>query len=355
MTTVRQDLTRTLLSVICLLVLIAGSLWILRPFLGAGVWATMLVVTTWPILKFLEARFGNRRGPAVAVMTVALLLLLVIPLWIAISTIAGYTDEVAAIAKRVAETGLPDPPAWLAKIPIVGDRLFEKLSVWTDAGPAALQAKVGPYLADVAKWTVDRAGSLGGTLLQFLLIVILSAVLFSKGEAAAEGVRRFFRRLAGARGEQSVVLAGKAIRSVALGVGVTAIVQTILGGIGLAVCGVPYASLLTAVILMLCIAQLGPALVLFPIVAWMYWKGDGGWATFLLVWSVVVASLDNFLRPMLIKRGADLPLLLIFAGVIGGLVGFGLVGIFVGPVLLAVTYTLLVAWIDDALGPPADA
>ena len=134
----------------------------------------------------------------------------------------------------------------------------------------------------------------------------------------------------------------------------TAIVQTLLGGIGLAIAGVPFASLLSAVMLMLCIAQIGPSLVLFPAVAWMYWTGDNGWATFLLVWSIVVASLDNFLRPILIKKGADLPLLLIFAGVIGGLLGFGLIGIFVGPVVLAVTYTLLEAWIEDALGK-ADA
>jgi predicted PurR-regulated permease PerM len=101
--------------------------------------------------------------------------------------------------------------------------------------------------------------------------------------------------------------------------------------------------------LVLCIAQLGPALALFPAVAWMYWSGQATWATILLVWSVLVTVLDNFLRPVLIKRGADLPLLLIFAGVIGGLIGFGLVGIFVGPVVLAVSYTLLDAWIADGV------
>jgi predicted PurR-regulated permease PerM len=205
-----------------------------------------------------------------------------------------------------------------------------------------------------AKWILGQAGSLGGMLVQFLLIVILSAIMYSSGEGAARSVRRFGRRLAGERGENSVILAGQAIRGVALGVGVTAIVQTVLGGIGLAIAGVPFASLLSAVMLMLCIAQLGPALVLFPAVGWMYWMGDNGWATFLLVWSLIVGSLDNFLRPMLIKKGADLPLLLIFAGVIGGMLGFGLIGIFVGPVVLAVTYTLLEAWIEDALGK-ADA
>ena len=150
-----------------------------------------------------------------------------------------------------------------------------------------------------------------------------------------------------------MVLAGQAIRAVALGVGVTAVVQTVLGGVGLLIAGVPYAAVLSALMLMLCIAQMGPALVLFPAVGWMFWQGDTTWAVLLLIWSVFVVSLDNFLRPMLIKRGADLPLLLIFSGVIGGLLSFGLIGIFVGPVALAVTYTLMQSWLAETR--PEDA
>ena len=184
-------------------------------------------------------------------------------------------------------------------------------------------------------------------LVQFLLIVAVSAVLYSGGEEAADMVRMFGRRLAGDRGEASMVLAGQAIRSVALGVGVTAVVQTLLGGVGLVIAGVPYAAVLSALMLMLCIAQIGPSLVMFPAVAWMYWSGDHTWATGLFVWSLLVVSIDNVLRPMLIKRGADLPLLLIFVGVIGGLLSFGLIGIFVGPVALAVTYTLMQSWLHE--------
>jgi predicted PurR-regulated permease PerM len=144
-----------------------------------------------------------------------------------------------------------------------------------------------------------------------------------------------------------VVLAGMAIRGVALGVVVTALAQSLLGGIGLALAGVPMAAVLTTLMFILCIAQLGPGLVLIPAVIWVFWSGDSGWGIFLLVWSLAVVSMDNILRPYLIKKGADLPLLLIFAGVIGGMLTLGLVGIFVGPVVLAVTYTLLDAWVDD--------
>ncbi len=350
MSAVRQDLTRTTLAIICILLLIAASLWVLRPFMAATIWATMLVVATWPLLKSLEARFGGRRGPAVMVMTLGMLLLLVVPLWTAIDTIAEHADQVTDAAKQVADTGLPHPPEWVAGLPMIGEKFAASWEKLADSGPAGLLTKLSPYFADAAKWVFGHAGGLGSVLVQILLVLPLSAIMYANGESAARSVHRFGRRLAGERGENSVILAGQAIRGVALGVGVTAIVQTLLGGIGLAIAGVPFASLLSAVMLMLCIAQVGPSLVLFPAVAWMYWTGDNGWATFLLVWSIVVATLDNFLRPILIKKGADLPLLLIFAGVIGGLLGFGLIGIFVGPVVLAVTYTLLEAWIEDALG-----
>jgi predicted PurR-regulated permease PerM len=144
-------------------------------------------------------------------------------------------------------------------------------------------------------------------------------------------------------------LAGQAVRGVALGVVVTALVQSILGGIGLAIAGVPFAAVLTAVMFMLAIAQIGAVPVLALAVVWTYWSVGTGWGTFLLIWTVVVGSMDNFLRPFLIKKGADLPLLLIFIGVVGGLIAFGIIGLFVGPVVLAVAHKLLTAWVDEEI------
>jgi predicted PurR-regulated permease PerM len=184
---------------------------------------------------------------------------------------------------------------------------------------------------------------------QFLLSVMISAILYSNGEMASEGGRRFVRRLGGPRGEDALILAGKAVRGVALGVVVTALVQSILGGIGLAVAGVPAAGILTAVMFILCVAQVGAGVVLIPAVIWLYWSGHNVWGTVLLVVSILVLSLDNFLRPMLIKKGADLPLVLILTGVIGGLIAFGIIGIFIGPVVLAVTYRLLEAWVEGEM------
>ncbi len=189
--------------------------------------------------------------------------------------------------------------------------------------------------------------------MQFLLTVVLSAVFYLNGETAASGVRRFGRRLAGARGDEVVMLAGRAIRAVALGIVVTAVVQSLLAGLGLFVAGIPFAAVLTGITFMCCIAQVGPILVLVPSIAYLYMQGRSGTATLLLVWSVLVLLLDNVMRPILIRKGADLPLLLIFAGVIGGLLSLGVIGLFAGPVILAVTYTLLKAWVEEDL-PSAD-
>ena len=347
---IRHDLARNTLAIICILGLIGLSVWVLLPFLAAAVWATMIVVATWPLFKSLEARLGNRRVLAVMIMSVGMLLLLVLPLWLAIDTIFEHSGQLTAAGKSFAVDGLPPAPEWVKTLPLVGERLAALWAQLDAAGTAEIFAKVTPYAADTGKWVLGQVGGIGGMLIQFLLVVTIAAILYSGGESGARLARRFGRRLAGDRGENSIILAGQAIRGVALGVGVTAIVQTVLGGVGLALAGVPFASLLSAVMLMLCIAQIGPMLILLPAVGWMYWTGDTGWATALLVWSVIVGSLDSFLRPILIKRGADLPLLLIFAGVIGGMLSFGLIGIFVGPVVLAVTYTLTLAWIEDELG-----
>ncbi len=193
-------------------------------------------------------------------------------------------------------------------------------------------------------------GNIGVLLAQFLLTVIIAAVMYANGELATQRLVRFGRRLAGTGGENAVRLAGQTIRGVALGVVVTALAQTIFAGLGLVIAGVPFAGVLTAVMLLLSIAQIGVIPVLGCAVGWLYWTGDSTWGTFLLVWTILAGTMDNFLRPILIRRGADLPLLLIFAGVVGGLLAFGLIGIFVGPVVLAVADALLTAWIDGEPG-----
>lgn len=342
----RGELTRTVLAVLLIAGLIAGSFWILRPFLLAVIWAAMIVVATWPLMLRVQAAL-RRRALAVLVMSGAMVLVFVVPLVLAIEALVGNVDTIKGWAHTLATASIPPPPAWVSDIPLVGEELVEGWTSVAAAGQEGLAARLAPHAAGAAQWLLDALGGVGMLGIQFVLTVMVAVIMYAQGEAARDGIIRFGRRLAGDRGERVVILAGQAIRAVALGVVVTALAQTLLAGVGLIVTGVPFAGLLTAVILLLCIAQIGPILVLAPAILWLYWDDQSLWATVLLVWSIAVAPLDNILRPVLIRKGAELPLLLIFAGVIGGLIAFGIIGLFVGPVVLAVTYTLLREWVAE--------
>jgi predicted PurR-regulated permease PerM len=349
-----NDTARVVLAVLFILALIGSSLWILRPFLVAIVWAGTIVVATWPLMIWLQARLWNKRALAVAVMTLLLLCVLLLPLTFAIGTVVANVDTIIAWAKSLATFKAPPPPGWLADLPFVGGRAIELWNRVAGEGLEDIATAAAPYAAGFIGWSVGQVGNIGIVFVEILLTIVLAATLYAKGELATRRLLRFGQRLAGAGGEIAVWLAGQTIRGVALGVVVTALAQTVLGGIGLMVAGVPFATLLTVVMFLLSIAQIGVVLVLASATAWLYWTGAAGAGTFMLVWTIVVGGMDNFLRPILIRRGADLPLLLVFAGVIGGLLAMGLIGIFVGPVILAVADKLLNAWIDGEIQHESD-
>lgn len=342
-----SDIPRIMLLVLVIGLLLVGSFWTLLPFLGALIWATTIVVATWPVLLKVQRACGDRRPLAVAIMTLIVLAAFIVPFAVAVSAILEVVDRGPDAVRAFLANGLPPPPHWIAGIPVVGSRISLRWSELASGGPQALVDSVGPYLRTAAAWALSVTGGLGIFVVHVLLTVILVAVLYAKGEVAARGILAFAHRLGPANGEQTVVLAGQAVRSVALGVIVTALVQATLAGIGLWICGVPYAGVLGAVAFVLGIAQLGPLPILIPAIIWLYWSGSTVWGTVLLVWSIPVGALDNVLRPILIRRGVELPMLLIIAGVIGGLIVFGVVGLFVGPVILAATYTLTKAWVAE--------
>jgi predicted PurR-regulated permease PerM len=345
MATDSRDVTRTVLLVLFIVGLIFTSFRIVQVFVLATIWAATIAVATWPLMLKIEGWLGKRRGAAVAVMVVVMLLAFVLPLGLAVDSIISNREMISSLIAALPEKTLPSSPAWLQGIPLIGTKIA---AVWDDvavAGTKALLTHLAPRTRDAFSWLLGRLGSLGAAAVQFLLTVAIAGILYSKGEAAATGLRRFGHRLGGKRGDEVVRLAGQSVRAVALGVVVTALVQSVLGGIGLAIAGIPFTTMLTGLIFLLCIAQLGPILVMIPAAIWLYSTGSHGWAIALLVWSVAVAMIDNVLKPILIKRGADLPILLIFAGVLGGMLALGVIGLFVGPVILAVTYTLLRDWV----------
>jgi predicted PurR-regulated permease PerM len=352
----RPDLTRNTFAVlfVCALLVVTG--WIVLPFLSASLWAATIVISTWPMLLRVQSKVGGRRGLATTVMVTALLAVVVIPLGLATAALIGNMDTIVAKASALQTLQLPPPPDWVARIPIRGPKVAAEWQRLAAEGPGSLAAVAAPSGGRLLGWFAARVGGAGGMALQFLLAVILSAILYMQGETAARGVRKFAARLAGANGERAAVLAASTIRAVAMGVIVTDLVQTAIATVGLLAVSMPGAGLLAAAVLMLCVAQLGPVLVMLPAVIWKFHSGDSVGGFVLLAFSLVAGTIDNFLRPLLIRRGgASLPLLIIFGGVIGGMIGFGVMGIFVGPATLAVAWVLVREWVNMDPEPEREA
>jgi predicted PurR-regulated permease PerM len=341
------DIARILFVIVILSALTIGSLYILRPFIPGLIWATTIVVATWPVMLAVQRRVGNRRWIATVVMLIILLVVIALPLYEAISTLALHAADIMGTIKLLPTYALPPPPSWVGEIPLAGQRVAHEWQTLSDAGPGGILAKLEPYLTIVARWMLGHAAAVGVFVIHMFVTIIIAGILYSQGEAAGRFVTRFATRLAAQRGAAAVKLAGLAIRAVALGIVVTAVAQSALGGLGLWIAGVPAAGILTAVMLMLCLAQIGPLLPLLGGVAWLFMHDATVAAILLLIWSVAVAMLDSLLRPVLIRRGVNLSMLLILAGVLGGMFAFGIVGLFVGPVILAVASTLLEAWMNE--------
>lgn len=341
-----HDLTRTTLAVLFLGGLIATSFWILRPFLAPTIWAVLVVVATWPLMCKLQAMLWGKRALAATAMTAVLVLVFLVPFGYATSVLVANAAAIVAWVTAVIENP-PLPPNWVAGLPLIGEDIAGFWKQVVKPGPEGVPAQVKPYLVNSVLWFVAQIGGAGSMLLHYLLTVAVAALLYWRGEKAGDGVRRFAVRLAGARGEQATTLAAQAIRGVAFGVVVTALVQAVLGGVGLALADVPAAGVLMALMFLTSVAQIGAAPVLILAALWTFWQGDTGWGIFLVVWAVIVGGADNVIRPILIKKGVDLPLLLVFVGVIGGLIAFGVVGLFAGPVVLAVSHRLLSAWVSE--------
>jgi predicted PurR-regulated permease PerM len=338
-----------LLAALGVAVLLITAAWIVRPFLVAAIWAAALVIVTWPAMLRLQAWLRGSRSAAITVTLVLLLLLVAVPLTLAVAAIVIHAGDLVGRMQAGLTVDVRTAPGWLSGLPIVGERIG---TAWRDIagmGGEAAWRRLAPYGTTLVGWLVGRIGNFGYQTVQFALTLVLAAFIYAHGEALAGGVARLTRRLWGAPGERLVQLTTPAIRGVALGVVLAAAIQSVLAGLGLAVAGVPFAGVLTAVLFLLCLAQVGMLVVLIPAVIWVFWSGDPLAATLLLGWSVAAAVLDQFLRPILVGRHAKLPALLIFVGVVGGLVAFGLLGIFVGPVVLAVAYELLSAWLRGDL------
>jgi predicted PurR-regulated permease PerM len=318
------------------------SLELVRPFLPIVIWAVLLAVALYPVYAWLARKLGGRRGLAATVITVLGLATVLGPVSV---LAASLTDSVQWLAAGVHAGTLkvPAPPPGVAEWPLVGEQLDE---AWTLAANNLDEAvhRYGPAVLPTGGSVLRKIAALGADVLKFVVSVVIAGFLFVPGPRLALGARAFASRLIAPRGAHFIDLAGATIRNVSRGVIGVALLQALLAGIILYVAGIPGAGLIAFTVLLLCIIQIGPAPVLLPVLVWVWMTQPTTGALILTLLLVPVALLDNVLKPILMARGLTTPMLVIVTGVIGGTLTHGLVGLFLGPVVLSVFYELIVAW-----------
>ncbi len=339
-TTIERALVLLLIALLLL-----GVFEVLRPFITAILFGAILSVAAWPLRDAL-VRVGLPRGAAAVVLLLLALALLALP---ALILAPGLADQVAHGSEHISSflATIPRlPPDWLAALPVVGEQISE---LWADTASGELDvvATLAPYSESLRHILVSVAAGLADSLLQLVLALAVATMFWVHGRELADELRAVLRRLGGEAAAGALHTAGASVRGVAYGVVGTAILQATLMGTGLSIAGIKGAATLGFITLLLALSQIGAPLIYVigaGAVWWLFHGGSSGWAIFLLAWCALVSAADHVVRPVLISFGAAMPLVLVILGVFGGFLSFGFLGLFIGPSLLAVAFTLLAAW-----------
>ncbi len=318
---------------------------VVRPFISLIVWGIIVAIAINPLYLRLDQLTGGRKGLSATILVVGLLLLLLVPSVMITTNLVESATELAG-SLREGEIDVPPPPAQVADWPIVGGQVH---ALWATAsqnlGAALGQAK--PQLKAIGHWMLSGGATAGFGIVMFALSIVIAGVLLSYGERATETARRIARRLAQERGDALIELTGDTVQSVTRGILGVALIQAVLAGIALLVANVPAAGLWALLVLLMAVVQLPTLLLLGPITVYVFATSSTAIAVLFAIWSVAVGLSDNVLKPILLGRGVDVPMLVIFMGAIGGFILAGIIGLFAGAVVLSVGYTLFNAWLED--------
>lgn len=336
-----------LLVQILLLALLGACAWVLAPFFSALFWAGVLAFASWPLMRLLTRALDGRENTAAAILTAGWMVLVAVPLvWLGFN-LADHIRDATELIKDLQGDGLPDAPQWLVDLPLAGEWL---VSVWAriDEEGAALLASVQPYLGRVGNWLLARSAQIATGMLELALSLVLVFFFYRDGPRMAAFARSLLQRLIGARAEHYSDLVAGTVQRVVNGVIGTAAAQGLLALIGFYIAGVPGALILGIITFIFSLIPMGPPLVWIPATAWLVSQEQYGMAVFLGIWGMfVISGVDNVLKPYLISRGGNLPLVVVLLGVFGGILAFGFMGLFLGPTLLAVAYSLLGDWVGN--------
>jgi predicted PurR-regulated permease PerM len=323
--------------------IVAGIFLVLLPFLSALLVAGVLAIATWPLYSRIDQAMGGRSTWSATLMMLLILVLIVIPITYLTSAAADQLPVVAAAVKSWFAGGFAVPEQ-IKSIPLIGERAYEQLAALT-TDRAQLSALIQRALEPAGRLSVAAVRVLGDGILQLLLVTFIVFFYYRDGNRIAALVQRVARRVSGEMSTEVVQIIVGTTRSVVIGIVGTAAAQGLVALIGFLIAGVPGAFLLSVGTFVLSVVPMGPVLLWGGAAAWLYFQGETGWAIFMVVYgAVVISSVDNFLKPILIARGSTLSLGLIFLGVLGGILAFGFIGVILGPVLLALGVALGREW-----------
>lgn len=339
------DLFKLIITLLILTFFIFITYKIIEPFLFGFFWALMVVVTTWPILIKIQKKLFYNRLFATLVMCFIILLVFITPITLITINITKNSGAIIAWAESISKNGLPTFDA-LASIPFFGQEIHEKwLELIRDDGSELIKTIQDYFLLGVP-WVIDKLVSITTFIFHCGVMIIFSSILYMKGDSLGHYLYQFAHKLSPQYGVEIVTLTSKSIRAVSLGVVVTALVLSLIGGSGLVMTGVPFTGFLTILLFICCVVQIGPVLIMVLATIWQFYNGNVIQGVILIVFALVLTVLDSLMRTLLIKKGVDLPFFLIIFGVIGGVLAFGAMGLFLGPVMFALIYNFSKVWVS---------
>jgi predicted PurR-regulated permease PerM len=324
--------------------LAVGCLYVLKPFLAAILFAAAVVISSWPLYLMLLERMRGRRTLAALTMTLSLLLLVIIPLALVAYNLADDVARTFEEVRKTLEQGELLPPAWVRRIPLVGDPIHTYLGQLVNSRERMLEL-AQRMMEPVRHYLLAGGVMLGTGVAQMSLAAFVSFFLYRDGAALLEVIAAIMRRVMGEGADEVSNVVSQTVRGVMYGLLGTALAQALVAALGFAIAGLPAVPLLSVLVFVSSLIPIGPPLVWGPAALWLFAQGSTGWGIFMLVWGgLLISSVDNVVRPMLISRGSSQPFLLTLLGVLGGVFAFGFVGMFIGPTLLAVGYSLISDW-----------
>jgi predicted PurR-regulated permease PerM len=341
-----------LLGLAVLALLAIAAFIILRPFISALLWAVIITYSTSGLYRRIRHWLNDRRSLAAILSTLLVGALIVFPLVLVSATLTESITGLVADARHGLDSGIGPPPDWLRDLPLIGPPLQDHWRT-VAAGEANIAVALKPYVSTAGGWLLSALASVGGGILELVLSLVIAFFLYRDGGVAASRLYALSSRIGSERAMHALDVAGGTIKGVVYGILGTNLIQGVLSGAGFWAAGVPGAFLLGFLCFFLTMIPLAPTFIWLPASLWLFDKGSTAIAIALAVWSFLIFNpLENVLRPYLISRGSNLPILLILLGMLGGLAAFGLLGIFVGPTILAVGYGLVTEWIEPSSRSP---